>query len=63
MAERIELLEFELLADAIYALGSTFNLKYVPIFIRYENHEHLNVRNVAKEALLELSKSNRDTKE
>jgi hypothetical protein len=46
LAERIELIEFELLADAIYALGS--NLKYVPIFIRYENHENLNVRNVAK---------------
>ncbi|MEV5026674.1 hypothetical protein [Paenibacillus sp. LPE1-1-1.1] len=63
LAEKIELIEFELLADAIYALGSTFNLKYVPIFIRYENHENLNVRNVAKESLLELSKSNRDTKE
>ncbi|MCU6793505.1 hypothetical protein OB236_15475 [Paenibacillus sp. WQ 127069] len=55
LAERIESIEFELLADAIYALGLTFNLKYVPIFIRYENDEHLNVRNVAKEVLLELS--------
>jgi hypothetical protein len=63
LAERIESIEFELLADAIYALGATFNLKYVPIFIRYENDEHLNIRNVAKVVLLELSKSNRDTKE
>ncbi|WP_240422005.1 hypothetical protein [Paenibacillus periandrae] len=55
LVERIESIEFELLADAIYALGLTFNLKYVPIFIRYENDEHLNVRNVAKEVLLELS--------
>lgn len=62
LAERIELIESELLADAIYALGLTFNLKYVPILIRYENHEHTNARNAAKVALLELSKSNRDTK-
>jgi HEAT repeat protein len=62
LAERIELIETELLADAIYALGLTFNIKYVPTLIRYENHEHTTVRNVAKEALLELSKSNRDSK-
>lgn len=63
LAERIELIEFELLADAIYALGATFNLKYAPIIIKYEDHENSNVRNVAKEVLLDFSKSNRDTKE
>ncbi|RAV21500.1 hypothetical protein [Paenibacillus contaminans] len=62
LAERIEFIESELLADAIYALGLTFNVKYVPILSRYENHEHTNVRNAAKVALSELSKSKHDTK-
>jgi hypothetical protein len=62
LAERMDSIEFELLGDAIYALGNTFNVKYAPIFISYENHDYLNIRNIAKEALLYLSKANRDTK-
>ncbi|MDF2546765.1 MAG: hypothetical protein K0R93_1663 [Anaerosolibacter sp.] len=58
LADNIEEMEPELLADALYALANTYNCGYVPIFIRYENHHNPAVRNVAQEALQELSKSN-----
>ncbi|MDQ2088018.1 hypothetical protein RBH29_16435 [Herbivorax sp. ANBcel31] len=60
LADNIEMVEPELLEDAIYALELTYNQKYVPIFIKYEFHENPHVQVVAKEALTELSKLNFD---
>lgn len=60
LAERLQELESEpeLLENALYALGNTYTLKYVPVFIRYENHYNSTIRNAAKEILINLSKSN-----
>jgi HEAT repeat protein len=52
----MEEIEPDLLADALYALGNTYNKQYVPIFIKFENHHNQFVRDNAKEALIELSK-------
>lgn len=60
LAEKLEELESEpeLLEDALYALGNTYNLKYVPVFIRYESHHNSTIKNAVKEILIDLSKSN-----
>lgn len=60
LAENIEALESipELLVDALYALGNTYNHKYIPVFIKYENHYNLYIRNSVKEILQDLSKLN-----
>ncbi|MVX67085.1 hypothetical protein GKZ28_25880 [Clostridium chromiireducens] len=60
LAEKLEELESEpdLLEDALYALGNTYTLKYVPVFIRYENHYNSTIRDAAKEILINLSKAN-----
>jgi hypothetical protein len=60
LADKIEVLESEqdLLEEALYALGNTYNLKYVPVLIRYESHHNPTVRKVAKELLIDLSKTN-----
>ncbi|GIO87877.1 hypothetical protein J25TS5_48090 [Paenibacillus faecis] len=44
------------LADALYALGITYNKKYVPLLLNYKNHENPIVQRVARDALKELSK-------
>lgn len=59
LADRIDNIDFELLGDALYALGNTYNNKYIPIFISYENHNNPMVQLAAREALLELSKLKR----
>ena len=56
LADHIEEIEFELLADALYALRNTFNKEYIPVFILFENHQNQNVSDTAKNALIELSK-------
>jgi hypothetical protein len=56
LAENIEEIQLDLLADALYALGNTYNKQYVPIFIKFENHHNQYVSGSAKEALIELSK-------
>jgi hypothetical protein len=56
LAEKVEELEFEpeLLEDALYALGNTYNYKYVPVIIRYESYHNSTIRNTAKEILTDL---------
>lgn len=51
LADNIEQIDYEFLADAIYALGLTFNKKYIPILITYENHNNVRIQYVAKEAI------------
>lgn len=60
LADKLEELESELdlLEEALYALGNTYNLKYVPVLIEYESHYNSVIRNVAKEVLIDLSKLN-----
>ncbi|MFW2492031.1 hypothetical protein ACN077_26265 [Clostridium chromiireducens] len=60
LAEKLEELESEpdLLQDALYALGNTYNLKYVPVFIRYESHHNPFIRSAVKEILIDLSELN-----
>lgn len=48
LADHIEEIEFELLADALYALSNTFNKEYIPVFILFENHQNQNVSDTAK---------------
>ncbi|SDG45695.1 hypothetical protein SAMN04488689_1163 [Paenibacillus sp. cl6col] len=55
LAEKIDGVDLEYQADALYALAMTYNIKYVPVFNKYEDHENSNVRGVAQEALRELS--------
>ncbi|WP_132416993.1 hypothetical protein [Paenibacillus albiflavus] len=59
LADNIDSIEPELLSDAINALGSTYNMLYLPIFIRYENHGNGVVQESAKEALIELKNKNK----
>ncbi|MEW4369720.1 hypothetical protein [Paenibacillus kandeliae] len=54
IADQIDQLEPELLAEAVYALGITYNHKYIPIVEKYESHHNKTVRNAANEALREL---------
>jgi hypothetical protein len=63
LAEKIDEIEPSLLANSLYALACTFNEKYVPIFIRYKDHENQIVQNTAKEALAELLKPKLNTNE
>lgn len=56
LADHIEELVPEFLADALYALSNTYNKRYVPVFIRFEIHHNQNVSDTAKNALIELSK-------
>lgn len=60
LAEKLEELELEpeLLEDALYALGYTYNLKYIPILSKYESHHNSNIRNAVREILTELSELN-----
>ena len=60
LVEKIQELESEpeLLEDALYALGNTYNLKYVSVFIRYESHHNYTIRNIVKEILIDFSKAN-----
>ncbi|WP_052085588.1 hypothetical protein [Clostridium sp. HMP27] len=57
LATRIDELESEpeLLEYALYALGNTCNHKYIPIFIRYENHHNPIIRSAIKDILIDLS--------
>lgn len=48
--------EPELLEDALYALGNTYNHKYIPVLISYESHHNPIIRNVVKEILIDLSR-------
>lgn len=61
LAENLEELESEpeLLEDALYALGNTYNHKYIPVFIRYEYHNNPIIRTAIKEILIDLSESNK----
>lgn len=56
LADHIEEIDFEFLADALYVLGTTYNNQYIAVFIKFENHYNQNVSDIAKNALLELSK-------
>ncbi|WP_449601887.1 hypothetical protein [Paenibacillus sp. Marseille-Q9583] len=56
LADHIEEIDPEFLADALYTLSNTYNKRYVPIFIKFEIHHNQNVSNTAKNALIELSK-------
>lgn len=55
IADQMEKLEPELLAEAVYALGITYNRKYIPIVGKYVYHDDVAVRNAANEALRELN--------
>ncbi|MBU5310990.1 hypothetical protein KQI38_03055 [Tissierella carlieri] len=58
LAEKLAELELEpeLLEEALYALGYTYNLKYVPVLTRYVSHHNSTIRKVAREILIDLSK-------
>jgi len=60
LAGKIEALESrpELLVDALYALGNTYNHKYIPVLIGYESHYNPYIRDSVKEILKDLSESN-----
>ena len=55
IADQMEQLELELLAEAVYALGMTYNRKYIPLVEIYESHQDETVRKAANEALHELN--------
>lgn len=56
LAEHMDKIDTHYLADVLYAIGLTYNNKYVPLLINYEHHENQIVQRVAQEALKELSK-------
>ncbi|WP_051290004.1 HEAT repeat domain-containing protein [Paenibacillus massiliensis] len=56
LAEHLMDMDPELLPDAIYALGLTFNAAYLPIVTRFEQHEQPVVRAAATQALIELGR-------
>ncbi len=56
LADKIDLIEPELLAETLYTLNMTYNPKYISIISKYENHQSENVRNVVKVALSDLLK-------
>lgn len=51
LAEHLDRMGNELLADAIYSLGLTFNQTYIPILKSFENHKNMGVQRAAKEAI------------
>ncbi|MNC13363.1 hypothetical protein D3C75_611080 [compost metagenome] len=51
LADNLQQISYELLPDAIYALGLTFNKKYLPLLNSYENHNNDRIRALAKEAI------------
>lgn len=55
LVENIENIRPEFLADAIYAIGSTYNIKYVPVIVKFTNHVNKEVREVANNTLIELA--------
>ncbi|WP_411346561.1 hypothetical protein ACE3MZ_11475 [Paenibacillus sp. WLX1005] len=57
IADQIEQLEPELLADAVYALGMTYNRKYIAIVEKYQSHDDPVVQKAASEAIHELNLS------
>lgn len=60
LAEKLGDLESEpeLLEEALYALGNTNNLQYIPKILKYEHHCISSIKNAAKEILAELSEAN-----
>lgn len=56
LAEHLIDIDPELLPDAIYALGLTFNADYIPIVTRFEQHEQPAARAAAAQALIELER-------
>ncbi|MNW31558.1 hypothetical protein D3C74_84790 [compost metagenome] len=56
--QAIHLIEIdpELLPDAIYALGLTFNADYIPIVTSFDQHEQPAARTAAAQALIELAR-------
>jgi hypothetical protein len=55
LADHIEELHQHYLANALNAIGNTYNEKYVPLLIKYGFHAKLNVQEAAQDALKELS--------
>lgn len=51
LAEHLDRMDNELLADAIYSLGLTFNQTYIPILKSFENHKNMGVQRAVKEAI------------
>jgi len=63
LADKIGIIDPDLLAGVLYALHCTFNSKYIPVFTKYKNHDNTAVMNTAKEALAELLKQNDNVSE
>lgn len=58
LAENIEKFESEpdILEEALHAIGNTYNISYVPLLIKYENHYNSSIRNMITEYLVDYSK-------
>lgn len=56
LAEKISELEYEpeLLANALYALGNTCNMKYIKILNKYKNDDNAIIRDSVKDILTEI---------
>lgn len=59
LAERIETLESDskLLVQALHVLGSTYNKKYISLFLSYEHHDDSYVKDAVKNILTHLPKA------
>lgn len=61
LADRVVTIDAELLPYAIERLGNTYNMGYLCIFKKYEDHENTAVRMAAKEAIIQLSEVKKNT--
>lgn len=61
LADNLEQMNIELLPDAIYALGLTFNKKYLSLLNNYENHKNERIRTTAKEAIETIKSTNSES--
>ncbi len=61
LADRVDTVESQLLPYAIETLGDAYNMEYLYIFKKYENHENTAVRTAAKEAIIQLSEVKKNT--
>jgi len=62
LAENIDNLEPKYLESGIMALSCAFNNKYIPIFIKYENHYNSKISMIAKQALNDFKNNENEEK-